>query len=130
MECLLSRRTEWAWQMNSLADICRELTWGQLAAWSNKTAVIEGRKIQQKGAVNTLMKTSKGEGLLAWVEVEEPFAVLIEMEYGELFSQCSCNPIINPCEHAVAVIIEFIVHLKRNNPIPLAAPNDPRLYLV
>ena len=116
--------------MNSLADICRELTWGQLTAWSNKSAVLDGRKLQQKGAVQGLVKTAKGKGLLAWVTVEEPFAVLIELDEGDLFSQCSCNPVINPCEHAVAVIIEFIVHLKRNNPIPSAKSNDPRLYLI
>ena len=116
--------------MNSLADICRELTWGQLTAWSNKSAVLDGRKLQQKGAVQGLVKTAKGKGLLAWVTVEEPFAVLIELDEGDLFSQCSCNPVINPCEHAVAVIIEFIVHLKRNYPIPSAKSNDPRLYLI
>ncbi|MBS3757980.1 MAG: SWIM zinc finger family protein [Desulfobacterales bacterium] len=116
--------------MNSLADVCRELTWGQLVAWSNKSAVLEGRKLQQKGAVKKLMRASKGEGLLAWVEVEEPFAVLVEMEYGEFFAKCSCNPIIYPCEHAVAVIIQYIVYLKRNSPVPEAKPNDPRLYLV
>ena len=116
--------------MNSFADICRELTWGQLTAWSNKSAVLEGRKLQQKAAVKGLAKIANSNGLLAWVTVEEPFAVLIEWDEGDLLAQCSCNPIINPCEHAVAVIIEFIVHLKRNNPIPAAKPNDPRFYLI
>ncbi len=116
--------------MNSLADVCRELTWGQLAAWSNKAAVLNGRKLQQKGAVSGLSKTSQGDGLLAWVSEEEPFAVLIEFEEGDLFAQCGCNPIITPCEHAVAVIIDYIVHLKRAQKIPVAERNDPRLYLI
>lgn len=116
--------------MNALADICRELTWGQLVAWSNKSAVLSGRKLQQKGTVKELAQTSKGNGLLAWVTVEEPFAVLIELEEGDLFAYCACNPIISPCEHAVAVIIDYIVHLKRNKPIPSAGANDPRLYLI
>ena len=116
--------------MNSIADVCRELTWGQLTAWSNKAAVMNGRKLQQQGAVSGLSKTSRGEGLLAWVNAEEPFAVLIEFDAGDLFAQCGCNPIITPCEHAVAVIIDYIVHLKRNQAVPVAKKNDPRLYLV
>jgi len=116
--------------MNSLADVCREMTWGQLAAWSNKSAVLNGRNLQQKGAVSGLSKTSQGDGLLAWVSEEEPFAVLIEFEAGDLFAQCGCNPIITPCEHAAAVIIDFIVHIKRNQTIPVARANDPRLHLI
>jgi len=116
--------------MNSLADVCKEMTWGQLVAWSNKSAVQNGRRLQQKGAVTGLSKVSRGEGLLAWVTEEEPFAVLIEYEVGELFAQCGCNPIITPCEHAVAVIIDFIVHLKQGQTFPVAKGNDPRLYLI
>lgn len=116
--------------MNSIADICRELTWGQLTAWSNKSAVLKGRRLQQQGAVSELSKTSHGSGLLAWVTEEEPFAVLVELEEGDLFAQCGCNPIITPCAHAVAVIIDYIVHLKRGETIPVAGRNDPRLYLI
>jgi len=116
--------------MNSLSDVCRELTWGQLTAWSNKSAVLNGRKLQQKGAVSELSKTSRGSGLLAWVTEEESFAVLVELEEGDLLAQCGCNPIISPCAHAVAVIIDYIVHLKRGQTIPAAQRNDPRFYLI
>jgi len=116
--------------MSSLTDTCRELTWGQLAAWSSQAAVGAGHRIQQSGAVHSLMRTGEGLGLLAWVELEEPFAVLIEMENNELFSRCTCNPMVAPCEHAVAVIIEYIVHLKRNIDIPATGSGDPRYYLI
>lgn len=116
--------------MSSLTDTCRELTWGQLAAWASQSAVGEGFRIQQRGAVHSLMTTSEGFGLLAWVDLEEPFAVLVEMPENELLAQCTCNPVASPCEHAVAVLIEYIAHLKHGAEIPAAASNDPRFYLI
>ncbi len=115
---------------SEFVDMCRELTWGQLTAWAGRSVVDKGRKIQHKGAVHSLSMTCEGLGLLAWVDVEEPFAVLIELEGNELLAQCMCNSMFTPCEHAVAVIIEYIVYLKRGVPIPEAAANDPRFHLI
>ncbi len=116
--------------MNSLSDFCREITWGQLAGLSSRKAVNEGRRIQQKGAVSGLRETGGGRGVLAWVDAEELFAVLIEIEEGELVCSCTCNPLVDICEHSVAVIIEYIVHLKRGAGIAAAEKNDPRLHLI
>jgi uncharacterized Zn finger protein len=116
--------------MSALAEMCRELTWGQLAAWSNPWKVEKGRRIRREGAVRSVMSVREGMGVLAWVEAEEPFAVLLEFDGGALFARCSCNPLVYPCEHAVAVIIEYIAHLKAKKPIPPAPRNDPRYYLI
>ena len=115
---------------NSLEALCRQLTWDQLTAWSSRRAVTQGRSIQYKGAVSDLRMVDDGAGLLAWVDVEEPFAVLIELEEGRLISQCTCNPLVAPCEHAVAAIIEYILYLKQAVPVPGAPNNDPRFYLI
>lgn len=123
--------TQGAVLMRSLEDTCKELTWGGLLAWASRRTVIKGRRLQQKGMVNSLMSVREGRGLLAWVDAEEPFAVLVEMEIdGELCSSCTCNPMVSPCEHAVAALIEFIAHLQHKVPVPEAASNDPRFYLI
>jgi uncharacterized Zn finger protein len=111
-------------------ETCRELTWGQLSEWASRPAVERGLRIRKEGAVSSLMTIRGGEGLLAWVEAEEPFATLIEQAGKEFSASCSCNPLNYPCEHAVAVIIEYIAHLQRSLPIPAAPRNDPRFYLV
>lgn len=115
---------------STLADLCRELTWDQLVAWSSRRTVAQGRNIQYKGAVSDLRMVDEGAGLLAWVDVEEPFAVLIELEGGKLTAQCTCNPLVESCEHAAAAIIEYIVYLKHETPVPHAPHNDPRFYLI
>ena len=115
---------------STLADLGRELTWDQLVAWSSRRTVAQGRNIQYKGAVSDLRIVDKGAGLLAWVDVEEPFAVLVELADGKLAAECTCNPLVAPCEHAVAAIIEYILQLKRGTPVPEAPNNDPRFYLI
>ena len=115
---------------DSLEALCRQLTWDQLTAWSSRRTVAQGRSIQYKRAVSDLRIVDEGAGLLAWVDVEEPFAVLLEMEEGRLISQCTCNPLVAPCEHAVAAIIEYILYLKHAAPVPGAPNNDPRFYLI
>ena len=114
----------------TLEDLCRELTWDQLTAWSSRRAVGQGRNIQYKGAVSDLRMVDKGAGLLAWVDEEEPFAVLVELADGKLAAECTCNPLVAPCEHAVAAIIEYILYLKQAVPVPGAPNNDPRFYLI
>lgn len=107
----------------------RELTWGDLTLWAGKKTVSGGRECFQKNEVTQLAMTKKG-GILAWVEAEELFATLVEYEDGELYSECTCNPIENTCIHAIAVIIEYIVHLKKKIAIPVANANDRRFFLL
>ena len=109
-------------------DPFRELTWGDLMFWAGKSNLSGGRQYQKKGTVTQLAKTPTG-GLLGWVAAEEPHAAHVEIEDGELFGECTCQGIAG-CEHGVAVILEYIAHLKKNRPIPVAASNDPRYYLL
>ncbi len=114
---------------NLSAGYFRELTWGDLLLWAGKAAVSEGRKCQRNREIKQLAFTKTG-GLLAWVEAEELFATRVEYDGIEMVATCSCNPIHNPCGHAVAVIIEYIFCLKREVLIPRARQNDERFFLL
>lgn len=109
-------------------DLFRELTWGDLTVWVGHDAVASGGRLQKEGAVKRLAKTRDG-GLLAWVYAEETFAANVGFEEGELFCRCACHG-ESACEHGIAVILEYIAHLKKNVPVPIAASNDRRFYLL
>ncbi len=107
----------------------RELTWLDLTFWAGKEIVADGRDCFLRKEV-TQVSVTESNGILAWVASEELFATLVEYEHGELYSECTCQPIENTCVHAIAVIIELIVHLKKNISIPRAKSNDRRFYLL
>jgi uncharacterized Zn finger protein len=111
------------------AEFFKELTWGDLIAWADKDTVTSGQKIQLEGRVKELSIT-RTEGLLAWVEDEDLYATRVEYDGSEFFSECSCNPIKNTCDHSIAVIIDFIVCLKRKITIPEARKTDRRFFLL
>jgi uncharacterized Zn finger protein len=110
-------------------EVFRELTWGDLIAWAGKDTVASGRKIQIENHVKQLSMTPTA-GLLAWVEVDDVYATRVEFDGTEFFSECSCNPVCNTCDHSIAVILEYIVCLKRKIEIPSAKPNDRRYFLL
>lgn len=107
----------------------RELTWVDLTLWAGKKIVADGRECFLRKEVKQISLTDSN-GILAWVEAEELFATLVEYDEGELYSECSCNPIEHTCIHAIAVIIEFINHLKKNVYIPRVKTGDRRLFLL
>lgn len=109
-------------------DPFRDLTWGDLTVWAGREAVAAGRILQKKGAVKSLVRTPD-KGLLAWIQAEEAFAAYVGFEEGELFCRCACQE-ESACEHGIAVILEYIAHLKKNASVPEAASNDRRFYLV
>ncbi|MFP3981226.1 MAG: SWIM zinc finger domain-containing protein [Desulfobacterales bacterium] len=109
-------------------DPFRELTWGDLTVWVGQAAVAAGRRLQKNGAVRRLVKTPDG-GLLAWVQAEETFAAHVGFEDEELYCRCACHS-EEACEHGIAVILEYIAHLKKNVPVPITASNDQRFYLL
>lgn len=106
-----------------------ELSWNDLILWAGKKTVQEGQKIQQKGDVKQLALSGSG-GVLAWVEAEETFSTIVKYNSEEITSECSCNSVEHACEHAIAVIIESIAHLKGNISIPDAKKNDQRFFLI
>jgi uncharacterized Zn finger protein len=115
--------------MNAAFRQFKELTWVELTLWAGKKIVSEGRECYQRNEVRQLSLIKNG-GILAWVEAEELFATRVEYDQGEFYSECTCNPIEHTCMHSIAVIIEFIVHLKKKIELPLAKPNDERFFLL
>jgi len=107
----------------------RELTWVDLTLWAGKKIVSDGRECFRRKEVKQISLT-ESDDILAWVEAEELFATRVEYSEGELYSECTCQPVENTCPHAIAVIIEFIVHLKKNIHIPYAKSNDRRFFLL
>lgn len=105
------------------------MTWVDLSMWAGKTIVAQGRECYLRKEVRDLAITPSG-AILAWVMAEEHFATQVEYSDGELYSECSCHPLGNSCIHAIAVIIEFIVHLKKKIDVPVAEPNDRRFFLL
>lgn len=110
-------------------DPFKELTWADLALWTDKQAIADGRAFFQKKKIRELSMTATG-GILAWVDAEEPFATHVEYSDGDLTAECTCQPVEPVCLHAVAVIIEYISHLKKQIAVPAALPNDARFYLL
>jgi uncharacterized Zn finger protein len=110
-------------------DFFRELTWGDLVVWAGKDIVTVGRNFQLEGRVKKISTTDTG-GLLAWVDEEDLYVTRVESDSAEIISECTCNQNENPCAHAIALIIEFIVCLKRNMNIPTAKSNDRRFFLL
>ncbi|RJP86098.1 MAG: hypothetical protein C4518_14745 [Desulfobacteraceae bacterium] len=107
----------------------KELTWVDLMLWTNKRTVAAGKTFFQTKKVRQLAMTRTG-GILAWVDAEEPFATRVEYNEGDLIAECTCQPLGNACIHAIAVIIEYIAHLKKQLDVPVAPPNDERFYLL
>jgi uncharacterized Zn finger protein len=114
--------------MDKDTDPFRELTWGDLTAWVGRGLLETGRKLQRKGSVKQLSKTEQG-GLLAWIQAEEVFATHVGFDHDELFCHCGCQG-EGACEHGIAIILEYISYLKKNMPVPVAASNDQRFYLL
>jgi uncharacterized Zn finger protein len=111
------------------ADFFRELTWADLIVWAGKDIVTSGRKIQLENRVKQLSMTQTN-GLLAWVEVDDVYATRVEFDGTEFISECSCNPVEHTCDHSIAVIIDYIICIKRKIMIPTAKPNDRRYFLL
>jgi uncharacterized Zn finger protein len=110
-------------------EVFRELTWGDLIAWAGKDIVASGRKIQLENRVKQLSMTQTA-GLLAWVEVDDLYATRVEFDGAEFFSECTCSPVGNTCDHSIAVIVDYIICLKRKITIPAAKSNDRRFFLL
>jgi uncharacterized Zn finger protein len=109
----------------SKEDRFRELTWDNLEEWAGSTIVARGRSYQRNGHVQGLARTPNG-GLAAWVHGVQRYATWVDFEEGELTSTCSC-PYGATCKHAVAVVLDYLHHLKRDIEIPEMTEPDGRL---
>ncbi|MFH2057597.1 MAG: SWIM zinc finger family protein [Pseudomonadota bacterium] len=68
--------------------------------------------------------------MIAWVSGTKRYATTIEIIDGEyLDSYCTCPYAIN-CKHGVAVVLEYLECLKKNQEVPVCRDEDERLYLL
>lgn len=109
------------------ADPFKELTWDDLQAWAESKIVSRGKSYQRSGHVQGLARTPSG-GLVAWVEGSQKYATRVEFEDGALDSDCSC-PYGDTCKHAVAVVLEYLDHIKKGIEIPQVTGQDRRIGL-
>jgi uncharacterized Zn finger protein len=109
-------------------DLFKELTWGDLRDWAGSTIVSRGRTYHRDRLVQSLARTPSG-GVIAWVYGTHRYATWVDFGGGTLISACSC-PYGGTCKHAVAVVIEFLEHLKKNVEIPKVNGQDVRMGLL
>jgi uncharacterized Zn finger protein len=105
-----------------------ELTWNDLQEWAGSSTVSRGRSYQRNHQVQELACTSTGS-LLAWVQGTQRYATLIEITEGRLTSSCTC-PVGYSCKHAVATVLEYLEHLKRDLDVPIVTESDRRIALL
>jgi uncharacterized Zn finger protein len=112
----------------SQTDPFTALTWDALQEWAGAVTVSRGQRYQRSRQVQGLARTSSG-GLVAWVLGSQQYAARIESEDDELIAVCTC-PYGGVCKHAVAVVLEYLEHVKGNRTIPTVTEQDQRLQLL
>lgn len=100
------------------------LTWDDLQEWAGSKIVTRGKSYQRNGHVQRLALTPTG-GLIAWVEGSRRYATRVEVKGRALESTCTC-PYWDTCKHAVAVVLEYLDHLKKDIRVPQVAEADSR----
>jgi hypothetical protein len=99
-----------------------------IRAWAGETIFKRGQDYQLRGRVRELAATSSG-GLPAWVQGSTRYATSVTLGKDDLTSRCTC-PYGGACKHAVAVVLAYLDRPDQAPPLPVAAPNDPRLVLL
>ena len=115
-------------QKHLQADPLIDLTWGDLQEWAGTAIISRGQRYQRSGQVHDLARTSHG-GLVAWVQGTRRYATTIESEGKVLIAACTC-PYGDICKHAVAVVLDYLEHVKQNRAIPTVTKQDNRLRLL
>jgi uncharacterized Zn finger protein len=114
---------------NTLRKQFSALTWSDLEDWAGSRIVGRGRRYQQQGRVSELCLT-QDDALLAWVDGTERYATKVIMDKGGLpESICSC-PYEIDCKHGVAVVLEYLMLMKKNRRVPAVKKGDDRLALL
>lgn len=103
----------------------KNLTWDDLKEWAGSRIVSRGQSYQRGGQVKDLAISPEGS-LVGWVQGTHRYATLVDVQEGELASDCNC-PYGGTCKHAVAVVLEGLDLLKKKKEIPLCSKKDKRL---
>ncbi len=109
-------------------DLFERLDWHDLEQWAGSTILSRGQGYQRSHRVKELAQTQTG-ALVAWVHGGQKYAAEVDFEDGELISVCTC-PYENNCKHAVAVVLEYLDHLKKNREVPQITGQDQRVALL
>ncbi|OGP94479.1 MAG: hypothetical protein A2157_08080, partial [Deltaproteobacteria bacterium RBG_16_47_11] len=109
-------------------DLFEKLSWYDLEQWAGSRVLSRGQGYHRDHRVRELAQTQTG-GIIAWVQGGQKYATEVDYEDGELISICTC-PYGNNCKHAVAVVLEYLDHVKRKIEVPKATEKDQRLALL
>jgi len=109
----------------SKIDIFKKLTWGDLEAWAGSVIVSRGRNYQLSRHVSDLASTPDG-ALIAYVQGTQRYTTRVDIDDAMLDSTCTCPYDGLVCKHAVAIVLEFLDHLKRGDEVPPLPKGDPR----
>ena len=109
-------------------DLFEKLSWDDLEQWAGGRILSRGQGYQRSHRVKELAETQTG-ALVAWVHGGQKYATEVDFEDGELISVCTC-PYGNNCKHAVAVVLEYLDHLKKKLEVIQITGQDQRLALL
>lgn len=109
-------------------DLFEKLSWSDLEQWAGSRVLSRGQGYHRDHRVRELAQTQTG-GIVAWVQGGQRYATEVDFGDGELISVCTC-PYGNNCKHAVAVVLDYLDHLKKNLEIPKITGQDPRIALL
>jgi uncharacterized Zn finger protein len=112
----------------SKRDLFERLDWDNLEQWSGSRILSRGQGYQRSHRVKELARTQTG-ALVAWVYGGQKYATEVDFKHGELISVCTC-PYGDNCKHAVAVVLEYLDHVKKKIEIPKTTEKDQRLALL
>jgi uncharacterized Zn finger protein len=104
----------------------RGLTWEDLEAWAGAKSLKKGRSYRSQ--VGQLAQTPAG-GYLAWVDGSQRYITHVEINKGQLESDCTC-PVGKNCKHAVAVVLVGLEAIKNKQIVATAGDGDPRWLLL
>ena len=109
-------------------DLFERLSWHDLEQWAGSRVLSRGQGYHRDHRVQEFAQTQTG-GIVAWVQGGQRYATEVDFENGELISICTC-PYGNNCKHAVAVVLEYLDHLKKNREVPQITGQDQRVALL
>jgi uncharacterized Zn finger protein len=109
-------------------DLFGKLSWYDLEQWAGSSVLSRGQGYHRDHRVRELAQTQTG-GIIAWVHGGQKYATEVDFEDSELISVCTC-PYGDNCKHAVAVVLEYLDHLKKDLEIPQITERDQRIALL
>ena len=112
----------------SKRNLFEKLGWSDLEKWAGGRVLSRGQGYHRDQRVRELAQTQTG-GIIAWVQGGRRYATEVDFEDGGLISVCTC-PYGNNCKHAVAVVLEYLDHVKKNKEVPRVTEQDKRLVLL